>query len=157
MNNFSLNKKQIEEYQKNRDPYLFIDFVDNVVPGESIEGYKDLRVKEWFFDVHWPGDPNMPGMLQIEALVQMASLSILTLPNNKGKIMYLISADKLIFKKKIVPFSKFEIKTEVVSWKRGIGKFKGVGLVNSELCCNAEFSLILPDEIKQFNIKKISL
>ena len=105
MNNFSLNKKQIEEYQKNRDPYLFIDFVDNVVPGESIEGYKDLRVKEWFFDVHWPGDPNMPGMLQIEALTQMSALSILTLPGNKGKIMYLISAEKLVFKRASVPMN----------------------------------------------------
>ena len=152
-----LDKKNILEYQKNRDPYLMIDCASKVIPGKIAEGYKQLSDKEWFFDVHWLGDPNMPGMLQIEALVQMASLSILTLPNNKGKIMYLISADKLIFKKKIDIFSKFEIKTEVVSWKRGIGKFKGVGLVNSELCCNAEFSLILPDEIKQFNIKKISL
>jgi 3-hydroxyacyl-[acyl-carrier-protein] dehydratase len=148
-----LDKKNILEYQKNRDPYLMIDYATKVVPGKIAEGFKQLSDNEWFFDVHWPGDPNMPGMLQIEALVQMASLSILTLPNNKGKIMYLISADKLIFKKKIVPFSKFEIKTEVISWKRGIGKFKGVGLINSELCCNAEFSLILPDEIKQFNIK----
>ena len=148
-----LDKKNILEYQKNRDPYLMIDYATRVIPGKIAEGYKQLSDNEWFFDVHWPGDPNMPGMLQIEALVQMASLSILTLPNNKGKIMYLISADKLIFKKKIIPFSKFEIETEVISWKRGIGKFKGVGLINSELCCNAEFSLILPDEIKQFNIK----
>ena len=148
-----LTRNQIIKIQKNRDPYLMIDYATKVVPGKIAEGFKQLSDNEWFFDVHWPGDPNMPGMLQIEALVQMASLSILTLPNNKGKIMYLISADKLIFKKKIVPFSKFEIKTEVISWKRGIGKFKGVGLINSELCCNAEFSLILPDEIKQFNIK----
>ena len=95
-----LDKKNILEYQKNRDPYLMIDYATKVVPGKIAEGFKQLSDNEWFFDVHWPGDPNMPGMLQIEALVQMASLSILTLPNNKGKIMYLISADKLIFKKK---------------------------------------------------------
>ena len=148
-----LDKKNILEYQKNRDPYLMIDYATRVIPGKIAEGYKQLSDNEWFFDVHWPGDPNMPGMLQIEALVQMASLSILTLPNNKGKIMYLISADKLIFKKKIIPFAKFEIETEVISWKRGIGKFKGVGLINNELCCKAEFSLIIPDVIKQFNIK----
>ena len=49
MSGFSLNKKKIEEFQKNRDPYLFIDFVDNVIPGVSIEGYKDLNLEEWFF------------------------------------------------------------------------------------------------------------
>ena len=45
--------------------------------------------------MHWPNDPNMPGMLQIEALVQMCALSLLTLPGNKGKLVYLISADKI--------------------------------------------------------------
>ncbi len=148
-----LDKNQILEYQKNRPPYLMIDSATKVIPGKLAQGYKQLSEKDWFFEVHWPGDPNMPGMLQVEALVQMASLSILTLPNNKGKIMYLTSADKLFFKKKVIPNSKFVIETEVISWKRGMGKFKGVGLINNELCCNAEFSLILPDEIKQFNIK----
>ncbi|HCZ10343.1 MAG TPA: beta-hydroxyacyl-ACP dehydratase, partial [Flavobacteriaceae bacterium] len=56
----------------------------------------------WFFKVHWPSDPNMPGMLQIESLVQMAALSILTIPGNKGKVMYLVSANKLKFIRKIV-------------------------------------------------------
>ena len=46
------------------------------------------------FKVHWPGDPNMPGVLQVESIVQMASLSILTLPNNKSKLMYIHSVEK---------------------------------------------------------------
>ena len=70
---------------------------------------------EWFFKVHWPNDPNMPGMLQIEALVQMSALSILTLPNNKGKIMYLTSANKLKFIKKIIPNSRLYIETIINS------------------------------------------
>ena len=81
-----LNKKEILEYQQNRSPYLMIDFVDEVIPGKSAKGYKDLKEDEWFFKVHWPKDPNVPGMLQIEALVQMSALSILSLPGNKGKI-----------------------------------------------------------------------
>ena len=59
-----LNKKEILEYQQNRPPYLMIDFVDEVIPGKSAKGYKDLTKNEWFFKVHWPNDPNMPGMLQ---------------------------------------------------------------------------------------------
>ena len=59
------------------------------------------------FKVHWENDPNMPGMLQVEALVQMASLIILTLPGNKGKVMYLTSANNLIFKK-IIPGNDFK-------------------------------------------------
>ena len=89
-----LNKSQILDIQQNRDPYLMMDFVTDVKPGISSEGYKDL-IDDWFFEVHWKNDPNMPGMLQIESLVQMASISILTLPNNKGKILYLTSAKNL--------------------------------------------------------------
>ena len=43
-----------------------IDFANEIVPGVSAKGYKDLKPNEWFFKVHWPNDPNMPGMLQIE-------------------------------------------------------------------------------------------
>ena len=89
MKKLQLDKNGIYEYQQNREPYLMIDFATEIIPGKSAKGYKDLSKDEWFFKVHWPNDPNMPGMLQIEALVQMSALSILTLPDNKGKIMYL--------------------------------------------------------------------
>ena len=97
----TLNKKEIENYQQNRDPYLMIDHATEVIPGVSSAGYKKLTKKEWFFKVHWPSDPNMPGMLQVEAMVQMSSLAILTLPGNKGKILYLVNATNLKFKKKL--------------------------------------------------------
>ena len=65
-----------------------------------LEGYKNLSKDEWFFKVHWPEDPNMPAMLQTEAMVQMTAMALLTLPKNKGKLVYLLSAKKLQFKKK---------------------------------------------------------
>ena len=95
-----LGKEGIYEYQQNREPYLMIDEATEIVPGISSKGYKDFKNDEWFFKVHWKNDPNVPGMLQIESLVQMAALSILSLPGNKGKIVYLISANKLKFVKK---------------------------------------------------------
>jgi 3-hydroxyacyl-[acyl-carrier-protein] dehydratase len=150
----SLNKDEIYEYQQNREPYLMIDFVTEVVPGESAKGYKDLNKEEWFFKVHWPKDPNMPGMLQIESLVQMASISILTLPHNKGKIMYLISANNLKFIKKILPGERLNIETRVKSFKRGIASFEGKGFVDKEMVCKADFNLILPEEIKKYTLKK---
>ena len=149
----SLNKDEIYEYQQNREPYLMIDFVTEVVPGESAKGYKDLNKEEWFFKVHWPKDPNMPGMLQVEAMVQMCALSILTLPNNKGKIVYLIKADNLKFIKKIVPETKLEIETKILSFKRGMAQCQGFGLINQEIACKADFTLILPEIIKSFNLK----
>ena len=148
-----LDKKKILEYQQNRPPYLMIDFVEKIVPGKSAIGYKDLKEDEWFFKVHWPGDPNMPGMLQIESLVQMCALSILCLPGNKGKVMYLTSANNLKFIKKILPGSRLYIETKVRSFKRGLAICEGKGFIQNELACKAEFNLILPEEIKKYNLK----
>ena len=149
-----LNKEQILEYQQNRPPYLMIDFAEEVVPGKSAKGYKDFKEDEWFFKVHWPTDPNVPGMLQIEALTQMSALSILSLPGNKGKVMYLISANNIKFLKKIIPNKRLYIETKIKSFKRGFAICEGLGLIEKQIACKAEFNLILPEEIKKYNLKK---
>ena len=148
-----LNKEQILEYQQNRPPYLMIDFAEEVVPGKSAKGYKDFREDEWFFKVHWAGDPNVPGMLQIEALLQMSALSILSLPGNKGKVMYLTTANNIKFIKKIIPNKRLYIETKVKSFKRGLAICEGLGLIEKQVVCKAEFNLILPGEIKKYNLK----
>ena len=149
-----LNKEQILEYQQNRPPYLMIDFAEEVVPGKSAKGYKDFKEDEWFFKVHWPRDPNVPGMLQIEALIQMSALSILSLPGNKGKVMYLTSANNIKFIKKIIPNKRLYIETKVKSFKRGLAICEGLGLIENQIACKAEFNLILPEEIKKYNLKE---
>ena len=149
-----LNKEQILKYQQNRPPYLMIDFADEVIPGKSAKGYKDFTEDEWFFKVHWPRDPNVPGMLQIEALVQMSALSILSLPDNKGKVMYLTSANNIKFIKKIIPNKRLYIETKIKSFKRGLAICEGSGFIEKQMACKAEFNLILPEEIKKYNLKK---
>ena len=150
---FSLDKQGIYEYQQNREPYLLIDYASEIIPGVSAKGYKDLKNDEWFFKVHWPSDPNMPGMLQIEALVQMCALSILSLTGNKGKVVYLTSANNIKFIKKIIPNSRLYIETKIKSFKRGLAICEGVGLVEKNVVCKAECNLRLPDEIKKYNLK----
>ena len=151
-----LSKKQIIKIQKNRDPYLLIDYATKVIPGKSIEGYKILKKNEWFFKVHWPGDPNMPGMLQVEALVQMSSLIVLTLPKMSGRTLYLADSNNIKFFKKIVPGDKFNISSKLISNKRGLFKFEAEGFVNKKIACKANFTLILPGSLNiRPTIKKI--
>mgnify|MGYP001240943504 CR=1 FL=1 len=150
----SLDKKGILEYQQNRDPYLMIDFASEIIPGISSKGYKDFKKDEWFFKVHWKNDPNVPGMLQIESLVQMCALSILTIPGNKGMVVYLVAANKLKFTKKILPGQRLELDTKIINFKRGIANCEGSGKVDDQLACKAEFNLILPEEIKKYNLDK---
>ena len=154
MKTLNLDKQGIYEYQQNREPYLMIDHATEVIPGVSAKGYKDFKSDEWFFKVHWKNDPNVPGMLQIEALIQMSALSILSLPENKGKVVYLTSANNLKFIKKILPNSRLYIETKIKSFKRGLAVCEGQGLIEKNVACKAEFSLILPDEIKKYNLKK---
>ena len=154
MKTLNLDKQGIYEYQQNREPYLMIDHATEVIPGVSAKGYKDFKSDEWFFKVHWKNDPNVPGMLQIEALVQMSALSILSLPGNKGKVVYLTSANNLKFIKKITPNNRLYIDTKIKSFKRGMAFCEGQGLIEKNIACKADFSLILPEEIKKYNLKK---
>ena len=154
MKKIVLDKQRIYEYQQNREPYLLIDFATEVIPGKSAKGYKNLNKNEWFFKVHWPSDPNMPGMLQIEALVQMCALSILSLPGNKGKVVYLTSANNMKFIKKIIPNTRLYIETKIKSFKRGLAICEGKGFIQNKMACKAEFNLILPEEIKKYNLKE---
>ena len=153
MKKISLDKRGIHEHQQNREPYLLIDYATEIYPGKSAKGYKDLTKDEWFFKVHWPSDPNMPGMLQIESLVQMCALSLLTMPGNKGKLVYLISADKIKLQKKIIPNDRLIIETKVNSYNRGIAKCQGKGEVNNKIACSAEFTVVLPHVINYYTKK----
>lgn len=132
------------EYQKNRPPYLMIDCAEEVIPGVSAKGYKQLTEKDWFFECHFPGDPNMPGMLQIEAMIQLSALMVLTLPGNKGKVAYVTSATNLKFLRKILPGDRLDIEAKLLSWKRGIGQCAAKGMVNGKLVCQADFTYVLP-------------
>ena len=96
----------------------------------------------------------MPGLLQIEAMVQLRALTILTLEGNKGKVAYLASANNLKWTRKVVPGDRFDMDTKLVSFKRGLGRCKGIGSVNGELTCQAEFTLVLPNVINEYKVGK---
>ena len=146
----SLNKEKILFYQKNRDPFLMIDYAEEVNPGKYANGYKQLLEDEWFFKIHWPGDPNMPGVLQQEALTQMGALSLLTMDGNAGELIYVISANNIKYKNKILPGDKLVIKTEVKKFNRGIADITAKSFVNDKEACSGEFRLILAKYLKKF-------
>ena len=141
----------IHEYQQNRDPYLMIDAAE-VIPGASVKGYKNFTRDDWFFKVHFPGDPNVPGALQLEAMTQLSALMILTLPGNKGKVCYVISANNIKWLRKVLPGDRFDIEASLASWKRGIGKCVAVASVNGEKACSAEFVITMPDVLKTYQV-----
>lgn len=146
---FSLNCIELQAYQPNRYPFLMIDHVDEVVPGKSARGYKNLTLNEWYFPVHFPGGPNMPGALQLEALAQMLTVAITTLPGLKGKVTHALK-HSVRFRKEVLPGKKLEITTEVLSWKRGICNGRGVATIDGEVACEAEMLIAIPDILATF-------
>jgi len=148
-----LNSVELLEYQPNRPPFLMIDYVTMVVPGKLANGYKNFTNDEWFFPIHFPGHPNVPGVLQLEAMAHMLTIAITTLPGNKGKVAHGIS-HSVKYKREIVPGEKLEIETKVLSWKRGICKGIGKGIVSGKVACEAEMTLTIPDILNKFLPKK---
>lgn len=154
MEGFSLNYEELQEYQPNRPPFLMIDHIDEVIPGKSARGYRNFPPDEWFFPIHFPGAPNVPGVLQLEALAQMLTVALTTLPGNKGKVTHALS-HTVRFRKEVLPNEKFVIETKVISWNRGIAKGKGVAYTNGEVACEADMMITIPDIFKQYLPKKI--
>jgi 3-hydroxyacyl-[acyl-carrier-protein] dehydratase len=146
----NLDAYAIQEYQQNRYPCFFLDYVDEAVPGKSARGYKNFTFNEWFFPAHFPDEPTVPGFIQIESLTQMFLMTFLTIPENKGKKTGFVSIEKAHFKKKIVPGNRLDIRAELISYRRGVAKGTSVGYVNGELACSAELLIAIPDILNQF-------
>ena len=153
MKKFSLNSQELLAFQPNRQPFLMIDYVTEVIPGVSAEGYKNLPEDEWYFPIHFPNNPNVPGVLQLEALAQMLTVAITTLPGNKGKITHALS-HQVRFRKEVLPKKKFIIKTRVNSWKRGICEGFGQGIVDGEVACEANMKITIPEILEKYLPKK---
>jgi len=149
MTGFRLNSVELLRYQPNRYPFLMIDEVTHVIPGKSARGFKNLTANEWFFPIHFPGAPNMPGALQLEALAQMLTVAITTQESLEGMVTHAIS-HKVRFRKEVLPGDKFEIETVVHSWSRGIARGTGIGKTNGEVACEAEMIIAIPDILEKY-------
>ena len=144
---------EIQQYQQNRYPLLFIDFVEVAIPGKSAKGHKNFSFNEWYFPAHFADEPNVPGFIQIEALTQMFLMTFLTIPENKGKKTGFVSIEDAKFKKKIIPGERLDIVSELSFYRRGLAKGRSTGFINGELACSIELTITIPDILNQFKPK----
>ncbi len=149
MEGFSLSGVELQEHLQSRYPFLMIDHVDEVIPGKSAKGYKNLTLNEWFFPMHFPNKPIMPRTIQLESLEEMLIITVKTLAGNKGKTTRFISASSK-FLKDVFPGEKLVIETKVASWRRGILKGKGVAYTNGTIACEADMVITFPDILDGF-------
>ena len=133
-----LDINQIKEIIPHRHPFLLVDYVEDYKPGEYAVGYKCVTYREDFFNGHFPEYPVMPGVLILEALAQMGAICILSMEDFKGKIGFLVGADKVRWKKQVMPGDKLELEIEIIKLRGSIGVGKGRDTVDNHIVCEGE-------------------
>lgn len=141
-----LDIKDIFFYLKNRPPLLMIEEVI-VEPGKSASTVKYLSEKEWYFPCHFPGNPMMPGVLQLETMFQTAAMAIKVLEGYHDKTTNIVQVTAVNYKNHIRPRDTISVFTEVRRFRRGIANMTGKICVEDKVCSEAEFVLVVLDDI----------
>lgn len=132
---------QILQYLPHRYPFLLVDRVVEVVPGERITTLKNVSVNEPFFPGHYPHHPVMPGVLILEAMAQTAAILSFKTSGNKpddSQVYYFVGIDNARFKKPVGPGDQLIIDVGLSASKRGIWKFSAVAKVDGQVAAEAD-------------------
>ncbi len=121
-----------------RQPFLLIDRVEALEEGKSIVATKNVTYNEPFFAGHFPQEPVMPGVLQVEAMAQAGAVAIMSMEQFKGKTGYFGGIKNVKFKRKVVPGDVLRIELEIDKLKKNIGIGHGTAYVGDEVACQVE-------------------
>lgn len=150
MNDLSFDIKEILSLQANKYPMLYIDRVVSCVPGNSATCIKNFSYNEWFFPTHYDDDPNVPGFVLIESMVQSFLISFLSIGKYQGMRTNFLDVKHATFRRRIVPGDVLTITSNLLSFKRGVAKGNSKGFVEDDLACSAEFVVGLPKVMKLY-------
>ena len=139
----TLNSQEISALLPHRFPFLLVDRVLELTPGEYCKAVKNVTVNEPFFPGHFPGQPVMPGVLILESLAQTGALILHSLEENEHKMLYLAGADKVRFKKPVVPGDVLINDVRLLWYRRGFGRIQCTASVNDEVVAEAEIAFSL--------------
>jgi UDP-3-O-[3-hydroxymyristoyl] N-acetylglucosamine deacetylase/3-hydroxyacyl-[acyl-carrier-protein] dehydratase len=140
--NGSLDVNQIMKILPHRFPFLMVDRVTNI-DGNKITGVKSVSINEPYFAGHFPNHPIMPGVLQLEAIAQVAGILTLRQAENIGRIAYFMSAENVKWRKPVRPGDTLVIEVELTKARGKVGKAKGVCSVNGEVVSEAEVTFMM--------------
>ena len=138
-----LNTKQIMEIIPHRHPFLLVDTIESMIPGKSAVGYKCVTYDEPFFSGHFPDEPVMPGVLQIEACAQVGAVAILSLEENRGKTAYFGAINNARFKRKVVPGDRLRLECEIIRQKGPVGIGKATATVDGKVAVTGELTFMI--------------
>ena len=140
-------KLEIEEIKKlipHRDPFLFVDTCEIIIPGEHAKSEKLFSANEYFFKGHFPGNPIVPGVIIVEAMAQTAGIVVsYKLKEFKDKSVLFMSVNKAKFRKPIFPDEIVSFEVKFINSVRDVYKFEGTCYKEDVKVSEAEFSAMI--------------
>ncbi len=121
-NELKLSREDIEKILPQREPFLFVDEITNVVPEESVTGKKTFTGKEDFFKGHFPKMPILPGVIMVELAAQVSAFMILTVLKYRSLFGFFAGVDKFRFLKKVIPGQTLIVKARLISFRHNIAR-----------------------------------
>ena len=138
-----LGIKEIQEIIPHRHPFLLIDCVEEIRPGEGAVGYKSVTYNEPFFAGHFPQEPVMSGVLIVEALAQVGAVAILSEEENKGKVAYFGGINSAKFRRKVVPGDRLKLECQIIKRKGPVGIGSATASVDGKVAVSAELTFMI--------------
>ena len=138
-----LDVNEIQKIIPHRYPFLLVDKIVDLVPGEKAIGIKNVTINEYYFRGHFPGHPVMPGVLILEALAQVGGVLMLSRPENQGKLAYFMTIEGVKFRQPVHPGDQLRLEAEVIKIKSRTGQCRGKAYVGDKLVCEAEVKFAL--------------
>jgi 3-hydroxyacyl-[acyl-carrier-protein] dehydratase len=134
-----------EDLLPHRNPFLLLDELTELVPGQKVTGSWTLTGDETFFAGHFPGRPTLPGVLMLESLAQVGACGVLAEPKFAGKLPLFGGASKVRFRRQVVPGETLDLSVELTRLGSRAGKGHGVASVDGEVACEAEIMFVIVD------------
>lgn len=139
----TMDIKEIMNIIPHRPPFLLVDRITGMVPGESVTAIKNVSMNEPYFVGHFPQEPVMPGVLIVEAMAQAGAVAILSMENFKGKTAYFGGIKNAKFKRKVVPGDTLRMEVSIVKLKKNAGIGQGTAYVGDKVAAQAEFVFMI--------------
>ena len=141
-----LDSDAIGKILPHRYPFLLVDKILDLVPGERVVGVKNVTINEPFFTGHFPGHPIMPGVLILECMAQVGSILMLdALDEPEKKLAYFMGIDHVKFRKPVLPGDQLQIEVDVIRFRPSSCKISARAYVSGELVCEAELIAAIVD------------
>jgi 3-hydroxyacyl-[acyl-carrier-protein] dehydratase len=128
-----LDRAGIEAILPHREPFLLIDEVVELEPGERVRARKRVRDDEWYLRGHFPGRPVMPGVLIVEAMAQTGAVAVLVEEENRGRMALFAGIDDTRFKRIVEPGDELDLECTLEQVRGPVGRGKARATVNGEL------------------------